>query len=129
LSLDKSKPLKKESYIKQFENEVTTVVNDEVKYIRKSTFFLSPLPAFDNLPTFAIIEDIRSIPIGETKEIILKSRIASLKNPWREKLGYKLAYLYNRVATDNPPAKEEIHSWWKDVYERNYKEVIEILSK
>jgi hypothetical protein len=119
---------KRDGKIREFENQISNIIHEEAKYNRKSTFFLSPLDEFNGLPSLAIIEDIRSIPISEAKDIILSYRICSLKNPWREKLGFKVANLYNRVATQEP-AKEAIIAWWKKAYERDYQSVIDILPK
>ena len=125
----KSKSFNVGGFIKQFENEIVDLISDEVNYKRKSTFFLSPLHKFGDFPTLATIEDVRSVPVNETKDLILDHRICSLKNPWRELLGFKVAYLYNRIATDDPPAKEELNGWWKKAYEKSYNEFIDTLSK
>lgn len=45
-------------------------------------------------------------------ELLLKYRLCSLKDPWREKLGYKVGDLFNRVSTYTPE-KSDIDAWAK----------------
>jgi hypothetical protein len=49
-------------------------------------------------------------------ELLLKYRLCSLKGPWREKLGYKVGDLFNRVSTYTPN-KANIESWTKKYQE------------
>jgi|WetSurMetagenome_2_1015567.scaffolds.fasta_scaffold281370_1 hypothetical protein len=116
----------KNSKIKDFENQIASIIEKETNYNGKSTFFISPLNEFSSLPTLALIEDVRSTLINDSKEILLMNRLCSLKNPWREKLGFKAANLYNRIATYTPN-KDEISTWWKIAYEKDYKEIVDIL--
>lgn len=122
----KDKHYNKDSKVKEFENQIASIIKKETNYDGKSTFFISPLDEFSGLPTLALIEDVRSTLIIDSKEIILKNRLCSLKNPWREKLGFKVANLYNRIATYSPE-KDAINAWWKNAYEKDYRKIVDIL--
>jgi hypothetical protein len=50
-------------------------------------------------------------------ELLLKYRLCSLKGPWREKLGYKVGDLFNRVSTYTP-IRAKIESWTKKYQEK-----------
>jgi hypothetical protein len=102
---------------KEFENNVTTIILKEMNYDGKFTFYIPPINEFSNMPSVAFLNDIRSIEV-KSIEKLLKNRIYALKPPWREKLGYKVAYIFNRVAIDDTKKeeKESIKSWWTSVY-------------
>lgn len=102
---------------KDFENSVTTIILKEMNYDSKFTFFIPPVNEFSHTPSVAFLNDIRSIEV-KSIEKLLKNRIYALKPPWREKLGYKIAYIFNRVATDDTKKeeRESIKSWWTSVY-------------
>lgn len=102
--------------------EVAELIFSEANYARKYTFFISPLEEFDNLPSIAFIEDVRSINTRFRKRL-LEHRIVSLRNPWREKLGYMLGNLYNRIGTYSPKTSL-IKGWWKVTYKRDYQEAL-----
>jgi len=103
-------------------SKVAELIFSEANYARKYTFFISPLEEFDNIPSTAFIQDVRSIN-KEYKERLLEYRIVSLKSPWREKLGYMVGNLYNRVATYSPKTSS-IKDWWKAAYEKEYREAL-----
>lgn len=84
-------------------------IYDISQYIPKNYFFLAPNPIFNELPAYADIEQISNLPI-EYYDEIKSNRLVSLFTPWREKLGWKLGYLFNRIALDDV-RKEEIESF------------------
>lgn len=65
------------------ESIIADMIYDEANYVRKLTFFISPLEAFGNYPTIAFLDDIRSIEL-EHIDILLRNRICSVKVPWRD---------------------------------------------
>jgi len=95
-------------------NKLSNYIKEEANYIKKYTFFLSPLKEFKNNPSIANLENIVSISKTHSK-ILIKNRIKSIKPPWCEKLGYKVGYLFNRVATYTPDIKN-IKRWSKEIY-------------
>lgn len=103
-------------------SEVAGLIFSEANYARKYTFFISPLGKFDNLPSIAFIEVVKSIN-KKFKERLLEHRIVSLRNPWREQLGCMMGNLYNRIATYSPETSF-IKCWWKVAYKRDYNEAL-----
>ncbi len=71
-------------------------ISEIFKYEKKFFFFLAKTPEFEGSHAFADLLRIATIPVEYIKNI-LESRIKSLKSPWREKLGWKMRYLINRV--------------------------------
>ena len=59
------------------------------------------------------------MPLSE-KDGLLQHRNLTITSPWKEKLGYKVGYLFNRVATYTPE-REEIKDW----VGVNFKEMID----
>lgn len=112
----------------ELKNEIAKVIFEEANYNHKFTFFIPAIEEFNNLPTIAFIDDIRSIEVNNERnsaESLLRNRICSLKTPWREKLGHKVGYIFNRVSTDTPKTSE-IGEWWPGIYDTDY---IEALAK
>jgi len=112
------KRIEKLKNTKELENEVTNMIYNESNYKTKFTFFISELKEFSDKPTIAYLDDVRSVEI-KSIDMLLKNRITSLKGPWREKLGHKVGYIFNRVAT-NTPDKEKIKAWWITTYNEEY---------
>lgn len=73
-------------------------LHDIAKNKKRFHFFLSPATDFSKTPAYADLAQIFSIPKRYIPTVVGK-RICGLKNPWREKLGFMVGYLYNRVAT------------------------------
>jgi len=71
-------------------------INDIFKYEKKFFFFLVKTPEFEGSHAFADLLRIATIPVIYINDI-LDNRIKSLKSPWREKLGWKIGYIFNRV--------------------------------
>ena len=118
-----------EEVIEHFTTFVSQYIYDESNYKKKYTFLISPLSEFENEPTIAHIEHVTSIKKTEL-QIILKNRIKSIKPPWREKLGFKTGYIYNRIATYTPNFKG-IKKWWtstyKEIFENKKKELEKLI--
>lgn len=109
----------------ELKNAVAQMIFNEANYLHKFTFFIPALEEFDNLPTIAFIDDVRSIEVNSNEVnsagVLLRNRICSLKTPWREKLGHKVGYIFNRVSTLTPKS-DEIRIWWTDIYNEEYSE-------
>ena len=87
-------------------------------YNHHGWFFLSPHNIFNNLAAISNLEQISHIPLSEEKSL-LDHRQLTIIPPWKEKLGYKTGYLFNRIATFTPEHKE-INEW----IDINFKELI-----
>lgn len=87
---------------------------DLVNYVSKNNFFLPPDEVLGGSAAFSSIEQISHIPMSYADRF-LKRRKSSLKSPWREKLGFKTGYLFNRVATHTPD-KEDLKEWVETTY-------------
>jgi len=101
LNLDKSE--------KKLKNELIQRILDLSKFKKKYYFFLTPNPIFNNIPAYADIGQISNLPL-KYYEDIKSSRLISLLSPWREKLGWKLGYLFNRIALEDVK-KDEIENF------------------
>lgn len=97
------------NHLEKSTENITKILFREANYVKKDTFFISPIEQFENKPSVAYINDIRSIDL-DNYDILLKYRLCSLKPPWREKLGHKVANLFNRVSTFTPE-EGELKSW------------------
>lgn len=97
---------------------ISEKVSQLANYQDKRLFFLPPDSIFNGSAAFSGIDEISAIPVTHWKEL-LKLRRASILSPWREKLGFKMGYLYNRVATHTPRFKD-IRTW----VEANYKDFV-----
>lgn len=108
---------------KKLETIITNQLHRIAQNRRKFYFFLAPTLNLIEKPTYANLSQINSV----RKEYIpdlLDNRICCLTSPWREKLGFMLGYIYNRVATANidkdpiekyvSDTKDEIHLFLKD---------------
>ncbi len=71
-----------------------------LQFIPKYYFFLAPNPIFKNHPAYADIGQISNLPL-EYYDEIRSNRLISLFSPWREKLGWKLGYQFNRIALED----------------------------
>ncbi len=78
-------------------------------YEDKRLFFLPPDEIFKESAGFSSIDQISHVSFSCVDDLF-RLRKASLLSPWREKLGYKTGYLFNRVATDTPE-KERVTEW------------------
>lgn len=75
------------------ENIINNLFNNDKRYY----FFLSPIPEVSRNPAYAHLEQITKIP-NENIGKLIENRKASLKEPWREKLGWMTGNLFNRIA-------------------------------
>ena len=78
-------------------------------YKDKNLFFFPPHPALDGVAAVARIVQITTLLIAELDGLSAR-RVASMKPPWRENLGYKVGFLFNRVATWSP-RRQDLESW------------------
>ncbi|MHA2243885.1 MAG: hypothetical protein ACXADY_02860 [Candidatus Hodarchaeales archaeon] len=76
--------------------EILNLANSRQKFF----FFLSPIVELKNVLLYSDLSRVFSIS-NDYIEIIIQKRIKSLDSPWREKLGYKIGNLYNRVAIND----------------------------
>ena len=90
-------------------NGLKDKIYDISQFIPKNYFFLTPHPIFNYLPAYADIGQIWNLPI-EYYDEMKSNRLVSLFSPWREKLGWKLGYLFNRIALEDV-RKEEIENF------------------
>jgi len=88
---------KTKSIIK-IKDALTSKINKLFNNDSRFYFFLSPIPNISQYPAYADLQQIIKIHKKYSKEIIA-NRIISLKNPWREKLGWMTGNLFNRIAT------------------------------
>lgn len=95
---NKRKPKEQQKNSKNLKEDAESFLREMTQYKPKYYFLLFPDSEFGNKPAFADLGRVFGVPI-EWKETIISKRILSLKNSWREKLGYKIGYLYNRIAT------------------------------
>lgn len=82
----------KRNIVKELSSFIKRILNYEQKFI----FFLTNSTEFEGSHAFADLLRIATIPIKYIN-IVLDNRIKSLKSPWREKLGWKIGYMFNRV--------------------------------
>jgi len=83
----------KKNITNQIVKNMDNLFNNKKKYY----FFLSPINEFNDTPSFADLLRIYTLPINYLNDIF-KSRVKVLKHPWREKLGWKVSYIFHRVA-------------------------------
>ncbi len=91
-------------------NKLHTLAN----YEDKRLFFLPRHRIFGESAAFTSLEQTGPLPISRYGNF-LSSRVASMRSPWREKLGYKIGHLFGRVATPTPDPGH-VQDWVKDVY-------------
>lgn len=77
-------------------------VENIMGYNNKVYFYL-PKNRYYKIRVNSIVILEMSIPreLKEVRDIMKESRVCSLKNPWREKLGWCVGNLYNRVAVED----------------------------
>ncbi len=91
--LKKKHPKKgKDNILGMLNNKIASICDYEAKF----HFFLPKTSEFGDSEGFADLLNIRTIPVKFDK-YILENRIKSLKSPWREKLGWKIGYIFNRI--------------------------------
>ena len=117
--LIRSDKIRKEEGFKNHTNKIKSLMSDIMNNNRPRMFFLSPRVEWGEFLAFAELEQIRSIT-KDKKEEILKNRFACLKNPWRERLGYKIAYLFNRVALPDYK-KSDFNQFYNNKYQEKFK--------
>jgi hypothetical protein len=84
------------------EKETNDLMNNLYKYNKKQFYYLpKDLDYKINEDCVAWIEIIITQEVKILKEAILKNIKCTLKPPWKEKLGWRLGYLYNRVSLED----------------------------
>lgn len=118
LMLEKlAEDLKRKGKEKDIEKETNELMNDLYKYNKKQFYYLPKDIERDiKEDCVAWIEIIITQEVNKLKDIILKNIKCTLKSPWKEKLGWRLGYLYNRVSL------EDFEKKWRKV---KTKELIE----
>jgi hypothetical protein len=108
-----------DAYLKDNENKVPQNINNGLSNLlerlmnnkNEFAFFLSPILNKKNEeiipPSYADLSQIIRLD-KELMEKILESRIAVLKSPFREKLGWMLGNIFNRIAHEDVE-KDEIN--------------------
>ncbi len=107
-----------DSLVKRISKKLHTLAN----YEDKRLFFLPPHRIFGESAAFTSLEQTGPLPISRY-ENFRSSRVASMLSPWREKLGYKIGYLFGRVATPTPD-RSHVQDWVKDVYGAAIKKIM-----
>lgn len=92
------------------------------KYQKQNIFFLKKDLIFKE-ECYANLEQIYSIPKDYESEI-KKCRVASLTNPWIEKLGFMLGFCFNRVAIEEIE-KSERDSLFQYKYQSTFDEFVD----
>lgn len=86
---------------KNIEEKVNNFVKDLHIYKLKEYFYLPKDENYDiNEDYVVLLEILLPQKFEEFITIIKKTTKCSLMSPWREKLGWKIGYLYNRIALD-----------------------------
>jgi len=94
--LNKSEKKVKENILNGLRSKLIELSNNKKKFF----FFLSPILEHKFPPAFADFSQISRIS-KEHLQNILRNRISVLKNPWREKLGWMIGNVFNRVAIED----------------------------
>jgi hypothetical protein len=83
----------KKNIIESLSNKLYSLSNNK----KKIYFFIPTISSLGDTPNIADISQIIKISTKYKLEI-LENRIKVIKSPWREKLAWKIANLFNRVA-------------------------------
>jgi len=99
--IDEQKDIKKTEKI---ESNLKSIINSILNNQHKFYFFLTPISELTNIPMFVHLGRIFTINILYIEKI-KTNRIAGLSSPWREKLGYKIGHIFNRIAIESIDSK------------------------
>lgn len=94
----------------QIRDSIKTNIDKLLQYDKKKYFYLPKDDEFGlSEESVALLEIVLTSNMDEcTISFISKKRICSIKSPWREKLGWAMGNMYNRVALDDfPPNKTD----------------------
>lgn len=118
--------------LNNLEKAVIETIKWFCEYKPKNFFYLPPNTLFNDDPCYADLEQISSIELIVEKEIeekkvkkyiideILPFRKICLESTYREKLGFKLGYRFNRIAI-----KDFDENYIKCIYTNNYQNRVE----
>lgn len=107
------------SYIK---GKVINLLSEICNYKKQNIFFLKGESIFIE-QSYANLEQIYSLS-SENVDQLKIYRVASLKNPWVEKLGFMLGFCFNRVATDEI-SKSERDALFENKYKTLFTEFVD----
>lgn len=92
-----------EKQIKDVSKGLLDSVKKKIKKIKEydnKIFFYLPVNNICNTERAVKLDLILNLRKKDYEEILLRNRICSLNSPWREKLGWAVGNLFNRVAVD-----------------------------
>mgnify|MGYP006281679553 CR=1 FL=1 len=93
---------------KEIKKNIKNIIHGLVVYNSKRFFYLPESDKFQiQNPCLTFLDTILIYEIKEFKKVINKKRICTLKNPWKEKLGWAMGNIYNRVALEDYEDKLE----------------------
>jgi hypothetical protein len=106
----------------QIKDSMKKQIPEIVGYSSKRFFYLPENKERGiNEDSVIMLEMIVSIKMSnEILELFRKRKVCSILNPWREKLGWRIGYLYNRIAHPEHCTKEECKEKIKNVCEGNF---------
>jgi len=89
---------------KEIKSFVKNIIHNLVLYGSKKFFYLPKNQDYSvNNDCIVHLDIILIDNLKQIRPLILKNRICTLKNPWKEKLGWAMGNMYNRVALENYP--------------------------
>ena len=97
-----------EKYLELNKNKTITNINENlIRHVNnlfsndtRYFFFMSPIPNLRKNPAYAHLEQITKIHKGFINDLI-QNRTIGLRKPWREKLGWMVGNLFNRIALED----------------------------
>ena len=114
-NIKKTKKRWKDSQIEEaISKNLFNKVQSILTFTSKTKFFVIPHQSLGNKLAYADIERITTINFSKFTSIT-QYRVLSLNNPWKELLGFKLGYLFNRVATkdlNDDFIRNTVKSYW-----------------
>jgi hypothetical protein len=102
---------------------VTGKLQSLANYQDKWLYFIPPHKVLDNSATFVSMDQTSPTSV-ELYDQLLAARVATIKTPWKEKFGFKVGYLFNRVATPTPDY-HEVREWLHTSYGVVIREILE----
>ncbi|MBD3405655.1 MAG: hypothetical protein GF411_05935 [Candidatus Lokiarchaeota archaeon] len=95
----------------KIQREIIKRIKELSEYRRPFFFFLSPRLEFSHKPAFIDLTQISTIS-SEYQPKIITTRFAAIKSPWREKLGYMMGYMFNRVALEYEASTDDLRTYF-----------------
>ncbi len=104
-------------------NFVIPKLHGLANYEDKWFYFIPPHEVLEGSASFVGMDQTSPFPIAYYNEL-LAARVATIKSPWKEKFGFKVGYLFNRVATPTPDP-QEVLEWLDASYGNVIREILE----